>query len=89
MKRSPNLSITIVAFTTYFSTPSHTQYRSRIALGLRGMRVAETDDDVTMEIELPFWIDAADVRVHISDTQLQVDVRNTLSLQRVYWRNRY
>lgn len=50
---------------------------------------AETDDDVTMEIELPFWIDAADVRVHITDTQLQVDVRNTLSLQRVYWRNRY
>ena len=41
-----------------------------------------------MEIELPFWIDAGDVRVHITDKELRVDVRNTMSLRRVYWRNR-
>ena len=49
---------------------------------------AETDDDVTMELELPFWTDAGDVRVTITSCGVSVEVRNTLSIQRTYWRNR-
>ena len=50
--------------------------------------VAETDDDVMLELELPFWIDAGDVRVSVTSLGVSVEVRNTLSIQRTYWRNR-
>ena len=51
-------------------------------------QTAETADDVTMEIDLPFWIDAGDVCVKITSVGIAVDVRNTLSIRRTYWRNK-
>jgi hypothetical protein len=41
-----------------------------------------------VQIELPFWIDTEDVNVEFGSTVLQVEVRNTLTVQRTYWRNR-
>lgn len=49
---------------------------------------ADTDGDVTLEFELPFWIEEEDVQVDISSTQLSVFVQNELSFRRTYWRNR-
>ncbi|PSC71468.1 heat shock [Micractinium conductrix] len=49
--------------------------------------LTETEDDVLLELELPFWIDAEDCRVEFGERQLSVDVRNTLRLERTYWRN--
>jgi HSP20 family molecular chaperone IbpA len=57
--------------------------------GHRHPHVAETDSEVTLEFELPFWIEEDDVQVDISSTQLSVTVRNELSFQRSYWRNRH
>ena len=53
------------------------------------LHVAETDSEVTLEFELPFWIDEDDLQVDISSTQLNILVRNELSYQRSYWRNRH
>jgi hypothetical protein len=44
---------------------------------------------VTIEIDLPFWIDANDIYVKITSVGITVDVRNTLSVRRTYWRNKY
>ena len=41
-----------------------------------------------LEVVLPFWIDSGDVRVKVTEQELQVEVRNTLSLHRTFWRNR-
>ncbi|KAI7845861.1 hypothetical protein COHA_000595 [Chlorella ohadii] len=49
--------------------------------------LSETQDDVIMEIELPFWIDPEDVSVRFGERELAVAVRNTLHLRRTYWRN--
>jgi hypothetical protein len=51
--------------------------------------LTETEDDVILEMNLPFWIDASDVRVDVTETDLTIDVRNTVHLHRTYWRNRY
>ena len=56
---------------------------------LYGGCAAETDDDVMMDIELPFWTDASDVRVSITPVAVSIEVRNTLSIHRTYWRNRW
>ena len=53
------------------------------------MYFAEADSEVTLEFELPFWIEEDDVQVDISSMQLSVLVRNELSFQRTYWRNRH
>lgn len=59
--------------------------------GLRCMQppctITETDSEVTLEFELPFWIEEEDVQVDISSTQLSVFVRAELSFRRRYWRN--
>lgn len=49
---------------------------------------AESADDVLLEIQVPFWIDADDVRVDIGEQQLHVYVRNTYCFCRTYWTNR-
>ena len=51
-------------------------------------RCAETNDDVLLEVQVPFWIEASDVHVDIGEQQLQVSVRNTLCFCRTYWTNR-
>ena len=56
---------------------------------LCGGCAAETDNDVMMDIELPFWIEPSDVRVGITPLGVSIEVRNTLSIQRTYWRNRW
>ena len=47
----------------------------------------ETDEDVLLQIELPFWIDPEDVRVDIGEVDVTVEVRNAYSLKRRYWRS--
>ena len=50
---------------------------------------AETDDEVMLEFELPFWIEEGDCSVHITGAELVVVVRNELAFRRTYWPNRY
>ncbi|DBA99584.1 hypothetical protein WJX82_005130 [Trebouxia sp. C0006] len=50
--------------------------------------LTESADDVLLEIQVPFWIDADDVRVDIGEQQLHVYVRNTFCFCRTYWTNR-
>lgn len=49
--------------------------------------IFDGEDDVSLNIELPFWIDPEDVRVHFGERELGVQVRNTMHLRRTYWRN--
>lgn len=49
---------------------------------------AEAEDDLLLELELPFWIEHDAVGVAFGERQLAVDVRNTLRLRRTYWRNK-
>lgn len=49
---------------------------------------AETEEDLSVEVMLPFWIDSGDVRVSVTETELKAVVRNTVSLRRTFWRNR-
>lgn len=51
--------------------------------------ISETDSEVTLEFELPFWIEEEDVQVDIGSTKLSVFVRNELSFRRRYRRNRF
>lgn len=50
-------------------------------------RLSEGEDDVVMEITLPFWIDPEDVGVVFSEDGLHVAVRNSLQIARTFWRN--
>lgn len=47
----------------------------------------ETESDVILQIELPFWIDANDVKVGFGEEEIDITVRNNLYLRRRYWRN--
>lgn len=49
---------------------------------------AESQDDVQLEIQVPFWIDGSDVHVAIGEHQLHVGVRNTICFSRTYWTSR-
>ena len=49
---------------------------------------AESDTDVLLEVDLPFWIYPDDVSVRILPDQLHITVRNELSLTRTYWQNK-
>lgn len=49
---------------------------------------AESDADVLLEVDLPFWICPEDVTVRILPDRMLVSVRNELSLCRTYWQNR-
>jgi len=51
--------------------------------------ITESEGDVMLEFELPFWIEEGDVDVQITETSLTVAVRNELDFQRTYWRNRF
>jgi curved DNA-binding protein CbpA/HSP20 family molecular chaperone IbpA len=48
---------------------------------------AEDKDNVILEFLVPFWIEPEDVKVDIGSHQLQVSVRNELSVCKTYWRN--
>ncbi|KAK9831834.1 hypothetical protein WJX81_000048 [Elliptochloris bilobata] len=50
-------------------------------------RLAESNDDVVMELVLPFWTDPEDVSVHIAAKGVSIRVRGSLDLRRTYWRN--
>lgn len=58
--------------------------------GLRRLQppytLRESDEDVVLEVVLPFWIAPEDVRVEFGDARLVVDVRNEVHLEREYWR---
>ncbi|KAL3140047.1 hypothetical protein ABBQ38_004327 [Trebouxia sp. C0009 RCD-2024] len=45
----------------------------------------QSQDDVQLEIQVPFWIDGSDVHVAIGEHQLHVGVRNTICFSRTYW----
>lgn len=47
----------------------------------------ETDEDAIVQLELPFWIDADDVEVDITEYAMEIRVKNTVNLRRQYWRN--
>ena len=47
----------------------------------------DSEDDVLLSFELPFWIEADDVRVDITGEGVDVKVRNELSVRRTFWRN--
>jgi hypothetical protein len=46
----------------------------------------ETNTEVIMEFELPFWIDEADVRVDITKRSVRVRVTNEIDTERTFWR---
>ena len=50
--------------------------------------LAESEGDVLMEIDLPFWVYPEDVDVRFLPDSLQVSVRNELRLSRTYWQPR-
>jgi len=50
-------------------------------------KLLETNEDVTMEIQLPFWIDKEDCFVEITPRFVHVRVRNEVELFRTYWRD--
>lgn len=49
---------------------------------------AETEGEVLLEAELPFWTEQGDVAVRFGQAQLEVAVRNGLHLRRTFWRNK-
>lgn len=49
---------------------------------------ADTEDDLLLEAELPFWIEGDDVTVDFGERHLAVTVRNGLHLRRTYWSNK-
>lgn len=49
---------------------------------------AESDDSVTMDLELPFWTEAEDVAVDFQPCSIDVQVRNGPSLHRTCWQPR-
>jgi HSP20 family molecular chaperone IbpA len=50
--------------------------------------VSEGEDDVVVELPLPFWTEAEDVRVDVGASQMRVRVRGGADICRTYWRNR-
>jgi len=59
--------------------------------GVRCMQPAyeqfDSEDDVLLSFEVPFWIDVEDVRVEITEEGIEVEVRNELLVKRTFWRN--
>lgn len=47
----------------------------------------ESNDDVVLELDMPFWTDPEDVSVDIKDCDMSVHVRGSLDMRRSYWRN--
>lgn len=45
----------------------------------------QLDDEVVLELKLPFWIDAEDVRVTITELKITVWVRNNVNMTRHFW----
>lgn len=45
----------------------------------------DTDDEVLLELKVPFWIDAEDVHVEFSKTKVEIWVRNHLYVARSFW----
>ena len=52
------------------------------------MCCAESDNDVLLEVDLPFWIHPEDITVAILLDRLRIAVCNELDLTRVYWQNK-
>lgn len=70
------------------STQWHSLFRGD-SDGLRALQqpyaLRESDDDVTLEIPLPFWTEPADVDVQVDDRGLEVSVRGALFLKRTFY----
>ena len=49
---------------------------------------AEMDEEVLLEIAVPFWTDPSDVALHIQQDSLHIYVRGALDLTRTYFSNR-
>jgi len=49
--------------------------------------LTEMEEEVVMEIELPFWIDKDDCRIDINEHQVSINVRGEKSLRRTFWRD--
>lgn len=71
---------------------SSTQWRSLFrndSDGLRALQqpyaLRESDDDVTLEIPLPFWTEAGDVDVAVDERGIRIAVRGGLYLKRTFY----
>ena len=49
--------------------------------------MTETEEEVILEFELPFWIDKDDCKVEIGTEKLIVKVRGEVNVCRTYWRD--
>lgn len=47
----------------------------------------EGEDDVILQIEIPFWIEPEDVAVEITEHEIDVMVKNCRHVARQFWRN--
>ena len=45
------------------------------------------EDEVLLQVTLPFWIEEGDVRVEFTPRALRVRVRNEVEFERTFWRN--
>ena len=50
--------------------------------------LAESDDSVSMELELPFWTEPDDVAADFQPCSVEIRVRGGLSLRRTCWQPR-
>eukprot|EP00210_Caulerpa_lentillifera_P003176 g3035.t1 len=47
--------------------------------------IYDVDDEVLLELRVPFWIDSEDVRVTFSETEVEISVRNQFHIRRSFW----
>ena len=50
--------------------------------------IKESNDEVTIEFELPFWIESDDIGVNITSKGIQVKVAGEFDIAREFWRKR-
>lgn len=48
---------------------------------------AEMDDEVVLEVELPFWTEPQDVDVTIDSGSIKIDVRTSYYIERTFWKD--
>lgn len=54
------------------------------------LRAPELEDEVVMEVELPYFVEPEDVRVRINDTGVQIECSSadSCNIKRTFWRDR-
>lgn len=47
--------------------------------------ICDVDDEVLLELRVPFWIDVDDVCVLFSETEVEINVKNQFHIRRCFW----